>query len=190
MIEEKQLINDLRQGSYKAFNQLYGQYHSRLYSFVYKTMKSNKLSADIVQDTFVRIWEARQTINPELSFKAFIFQIAHNQIVNEYRKQINRPEMIDYIEYINDSKLADNSTLHQIDLDDFLVRLAEAKQHLSPRQKEIFELVREQGYSIKEVAERFSIGEQVVYNQLSLATKVLKQSLGEAVFLFSIFFGC
>lgn len=190
MIDEKLLINDLREGSYKAFNLLYGKYHPRLYSFVFKTVKSNTLSADIVQETFIRIWESRQTINPEQSFKSFIFQIAHNQIINEYRRQINRPEMVDYIEFVNDSKLADISTLQQIDLDDFLLRLAKAKQHLSPRQKEIFELVREQGHSIKEVAERLGIVEQVVYNQLSLAVKTLKQHLGDAMLLFYIFFGC
>ena len=98
--------------------------------------------------------------------------------------------MVDYIEFVNDSKLADISTLQQIDLDDFLLRLAKAKQHLSPRQKEIFELVREQGHSIKEVAERLGIVEQVVYNQLSLAVKTLKQHLGDAMLLFYIFFGC
>ena len=127
-------------------------------------------------------------INPELSFKSFIFTIAHNLVISEYRKQINRPELIDYIEFTNNSNLIDDSTQHKIDLDEFISRLEKAKQQLPPRQKEIFELIKEHGMTSTQVAEQLGISEQVVRNQLSVSLKTLKKALNDSLILFLLFF--
>ena len=106
-------------------------------------------------------------INPELSFKSFIFTIAHNLVISEYRKQINRPELIDYIEFTNNSNLIDDSTQHKIDL---------------------FELIKEHGMTSTQVAEQLGISEQVVRNQLSVSLKTLKKALNDSLILFLLFF--
>ena len=186
---EKQLVNDLKQSSYQAFTQLYTIYSPLLFGFVFKTLKSRSRTSDIVQETFMRIWENRTIIDPDQSFKSFIFSIAHNLLISEYRRQINRPELIDYIEFTNDASLIDNSTQYQLDLDDFISRLKKAKQQLPPRQKEIFELIKEQGMTSTQVAEQLGIGEQVVRNQLSISLSILKNYLKSYMVLFLLFFG-
>lgn len=188
ILHEKQLVEELKRGSYKAFTQLHEIYSARLYGFVFNTLKSRTQTSDIVQETFIRIWENRATINAEQSFKSFIFTIAHNLLISEYRKQINKPELMEYIEFSNSSDYPDYSTLHQIDLDEFMLRLEKAKLQLSPRQKEIFELIKEYGMTSVQVSERLGISEQVVRNQLSLSLKTLKKALTDYLVLFLFFF--
>ena len=65
--------------------------------------------------------------------------------------------------------------------------LEKAKTHLSPRQKEIFELNKEYGMSISEISSRLSVTEQVVRNQLSAALKVLRTELRQYYPLLLIF---
>ena len=186
--EERKLVEELKHNSYKAFTRLYNSYLPHLYGFIFEALKSHAQTADITQETFIRIWENRTMIHPELSFKSFIFTIAHNLVISEYRKQINRPELIDYIEFTNNSNLIDDSTQHKIDLDEFISRLEKAKQQLPPRQKEIFELIKEHGMTSTQVAEQLGISEQVVRNQLSVSLKTLKKALNDSLILFLLFF--
>jgi RNA polymerase sigma-70 factor (ECF subfamily) len=77
----------------------------------------------------------------------------------------------------------------KIDFDLFVARLEIAKSKLTPRQREIFELSKEQNLSVSEVAERLSIGEQPIYNQLSVALQLLRKEIGSVFLLmFALFF--
>lgn len=186
--DDRYLVEKLKRGSYDAFTKLYEKYSSHLFGFVLTALKSRSQAADIVQEVFIRIWENRLMINPELSFKSFIFTIANNLIVSEYRKQINRPELMEYLDFTNSIELADDPVSAKIEFDEFMERLKRAKLQLPPRQLQIFEMIKECGMTSTEVAERLGISEQVVRNQLSLSLKTLKTALADSLPLFLLFF--
>ena len=79
-IDEIQCIKELRNGSYQAFTQIYEAYADRLYSFVLKQLKNRSLTQDIVQDTFLRLWDNRNQLNSFGNLQAFIFTIAKHQV--------------------------------------------------------------------------------------------------------------
>ena len=70
-IDEIQCIKELRNGSYQAFTQIYEAYADRLYSFVLKQLKNRSLTQDIVQDTFLRLWDNRNHLNMQTIALAF-----------------------------------------------------------------------------------------------------------------------
>ena len=88
-IDEIQCIKELRNGSYQAFTQIYEAYADRLYSFVLKQLKNRSLTQDIVQDTFLRLWDNRNQLNSFGNLQAFIFTIAKHQVIDYFRKQVN-----------------------------------------------------------------------------------------------------
>ena len=65
--------------------------------------------------------------------------------------------------------------------------MAIAKQKLTPAQRNIFELSREEGMSNTEIAAASNLSEQTVKNHLSAALKVLRVELGKYNFLFALF---
>ena len=87
-IDEIQCIKELRNGSYQAFTQIYEAYADRLYSFVLKQLKNRSLTQDIVQDTFLRLWDNRSQLNSFGNLQAFIFTIAKHQVIDYFRKQV------------------------------------------------------------------------------------------------------
>lgn len=176
-MQEKMLIEDIRNGSEKAFKILYSQWVSRLYRFVYQYLKSESAADDVVQETFMRIWTNRESLSSEYSFKSYLFTIAYHSLLKELKRQINNPSMEEYLEYQNTMATKDDEISDEIDYDTFQKALEKAKSHLSPRQKEIFELNKEYGISIPEIAEKLSITDQVVRNQLSAALKTLRNEL-------------
>ena len=98
-IDEIQCIKELRNGSYQAFTQIYEAYADRLYSFVLKQLKNRSLTQDIVQDTFLRLWDNRSQLNSFGNLQAFIFTIAKHQVIDYFRKQVNELQFEDFMEY-------------------------------------------------------------------------------------------
>lgn len=186
MDKEKEHIIALQKGSYEAFTILYKLYLPRLYAFIFDLVRSRSMAEEIVQETFIRLWETHDKLDMELSFKSYLFTIARNRLLNELRKRINNSDFCEYLDYSDKISLSENTTEQSLDFDDFCRELARAKTKLTPRQAEIFDLQKEQGLSVKETAEKIGISEQGVRNQLSAALKILRNEMKDfsALFIF------
>ena len=156
MIVEKHLHIDLikkvKQGSYEDFTRLYFMYADLLYGFVLNLTKSPDDAEDILQETFLRIWQTKENLSLETAFEVYIQSDAYQNYT-------------------------ENNTENEVYFDEFLDKLNEAKKKLSSRQLVIFELSREKGCSIKDIAEKMGVSEKTVKNQLTLALKTLKSEL-------------
>ncbi|MDP4238650.1 MAG: RNA polymerase sigma-70 factor [Bacteroidota bacterium] len=175
MIEnEKEHISELQNGSKDAFEQLYHGYAPRLYGFVRNLTKSNDLAEEIVQETFIKIWDNREYIRTDYSFKSYLFMIARNHVINVFRKQslISTLEECDTIQ--NSIDFSENDTDKLAELNELKMYIEKAKLHLSPRQREIFELSKEKGLTNQEIADKLKISNQSVKNQLSTSLHVLQ----------------
>ncbi len=64
------VIARLAAGDAAAFRQVFDLYHPKLYASSLKFTKSRVLSEEIVQEVFIKVWENRAGLNPELSFGA------------------------------------------------------------------------------------------------------------------------
>lgn len=180
-------INKLREGSHEAFDTLYNVYADSLYGFALLHTKSVVQAEDIVQETFLKLWSMRASLSVEGSFKSMLFTIAKNHVIDIFRQQINRPNFEDYISFCEDENLLDNTSVEKIYYDDFLEKLAIAKQKLTPAQRNIFELSREEGMSNAEIAAASNLSEQTVKNHLSAALKILRTELRKYNFIFALF---
>ena len=149
--------------------------------------KSSVQAEDIVQDTFLKLWNMRASLSVEGSFKSMLFTIAKNHVIDVFRQQINRPDFEDYIRFCEDEHLLDNTSVEKIYYDDFIDKLAIAKQKLTPAQRNIFEMSREEGMSNAEIAALSDISEQTVKNHLSAALKILREELRKYNYLFALF---
>ncbi len=186
MLDERRLLKELTEGSELSFNTLYNLWGSRLYHFAFSYLKSDSAAKDVVQEAFVKIWTNRTGIDPNASFKAYLFTISYHLLLKELRRQLNHPQMENYLEIKKGLASAEDiETKYDFDL--FLKELERAKQKLTPRQKEIFILSKEYNLTITEIASQLSITEQAVRNQLSAALKVLRSELSNYSYLFILF---
>ena len=184
---DEELVNLIKNDSEQAYKELYLRWASRLYRFVYQYVKSESITDDIVQETFLKIWQNRDTLETNTSFKSYIFTIAYHSLLKELKRQVNNPLMEDYVEYQDRMMTSGDEIPKELDYDEFIKALAKAKHILSPRQREIFELSKEYGMSVAEISDKLSITEQVVRNQLSAALKVLRVELASFHLLFLYF---
>ena len=175
-INEKRLLTELKNGSFHAFERLYNMYSGKLYNFIMRISSGNQYMAEeVVQSTFIRIWEVRERVEPESSFISFLCTIAKNLLMNMYQRQT-----VEYVynEYLKNTGVdRDSQTEESIDLrflNEYIDSLAE---ELPAQRKKIFILSKRQNYTNKEIAEMMGISESTVATQLSLAVKFMREQL-------------
>lgn len=131
------------------------------------------MAEEVVQQTFIRVWEVREKIDPAENFISYLCTIARNMSMNMYQHQT--VEYI-YTEYLlKSSSDRDHQTEENTDLrflNDYIDSLAE---ELPPSRKKIFLLSKRRGYTNKEIAAMLGISESTVATQLSLAVKFMRE---------------
>ncbi|GAA3612834.1 RNA polymerase sigma-70 factor [Flavivirga amylovorans] len=168
---DRVLVERLKDGEIKAFEELFNKYNKNLYGFALGYLKSPVETEGVVQDVFSKVWEKRSSLKPECSFKSYIFTIAFNFIKkifikrNKIRTYLNSKEqLIDF----------DQSTLGQIDYNFMMERIMELISKMPPRRRETFIKSRFDGLSVKEVAKEMNISPKTVENQITSALKFIK----------------
>ena len=172
---EKETVKRLIQGDRDAFSKLYIAYKAPVIRFSMRMLKSEQLTEDVFHDVFIAIWQTRKFINPEMPFSAYLFTVVKNRVLNILREEENRNT-------IKDSMLAKlneetNATRETILFNDLMLLLEKAKQTLTPKQLEVFELSREKNLSHTEIAGLLHISKNTVREHITAALKQIRQYL-------------
>ena len=171
---EKAIVRRIKDGDSRSFRLLYDKYVSDLYAFIYRYIKSADITDEIVQDTFIRFWMHRDRLDENRSVKSYLFTISYRQMLKELKRQMKNPLMRDYLEFSESLSIEHRQAY---DYDIYVKTIEVAKDALSPRQREIWQMSREDGLSSVEIADLLSIKEQVVRNQLFAAQKKIRDYL-------------
>lgn len=84
--EDRSLIEAFQEGDEFAFVSLYNRYKGPVYAFCVKMLLNKELAQDVLQETFLRVYENRERLMNSSSFKAWLFTIARNQCLNQMRR--------------------------------------------------------------------------------------------------------
>ena len=172
---DDQLISDLRSGNILVFNQIFENYSARLFLFAKGYLKSVEDSEELVQEVFTTIWEKRDQLKNGFSFKSYIFTIAFNIIKKHFRQKAR------FKKFANEELLNDvtSETSQQIDYNSlkfYILSLAEA---LPEKRRNVFIKSRFEGFSNKEIADKFGLTKKTVENHLNLALKEIRDKMEE-----------
>ena len=85
-MNEFTLIESFQAGDEFAFVGIYNRYKGPVYSFCYKMLHNSDAAEDVMQETFLRIYENRDRLLKTSAFKSWLFTIARNQCLNSIRK--------------------------------------------------------------------------------------------------------
>lgn len=174
---DKKVLIELRKGDYLSFKKIYHTYARRLYSFIFKVVKDVDLADDVLQLTFVRIWNNREQIDEEKLFDAYIFQIASNLCIDTLR-QIAQQERKKQHLYQQMNELA-LSVEEQFLIKEKAVLIDQLLDSLPPQRRLIFTRCKLEGYSYQEVADELGISTSTVSNQLVMGVKTLREEFNK-----------
>ncbi len=171
-----ELIARVRDSNVEAFRILFARYQPIVFRQALLRTREVDLSHDVVQETFLRIWERRTSLKPHLSFLAYAFRISENLVRDIMRQRRTRRRLEDSVPPPTLSVGDDPAEAFQ------LVALQEKlnaviNQNLPERCRLIFTLSRFEGKSNQEIADLLGISVKTVENQITHALKVLRKKL-------------
>lgn len=150
MTDERILLERAKQYDEEALGELYDRYASRVYAYVFRRVGRAQVAEDLTGDTFVRMIQAIQSERFwHTSFQAWLYRIAHNLVVDHYRRQ---PAMV---ESELDERLvaATDDLLMAADLRLSYQELGMAMRLLTPDQQQVLALRFGEGMTCREVAD-------------------------------------
>ncbi len=172
---DKQLIKLMVKGDENAFKKVYDAYYDKLYYYCLQFVKSEDLAQELLQDVFVKLWEQRDKINPDLSFNAYFYKMTRNHTYDFLKKaardQRLKEEMMLSVIWRH-SQEEDNLTYAEYDA------IVKQSIHKLPTQRKlIFQLSRHDGMSYEEIAKSLGISKNTVKVQIFRALKTIKKHL-------------
>lgn len=168
----------LKHDSQWAFDNLYRMYAHRLFAFALEYCHHKETAEEIVEDTFIWIWNHRHDIKQEKTLFNLVFIKARHLLINAYRATLNSPHFEDYVNYSN--SLGTEEQESQLEYDEFMHVIRQGLDRLPLTQRRVIELSRFEQKSIIEIASMLNLKEQTVRNQLSLGLKQLMVLIGQS----------
>ena len=174
------LLTAIQNGDEFSFKLAYDQHREKVYFYFLKKTSSPEDAKDLLQITFLKLWQYRSSLSPEYSLDQQLFHIARTAFIDHLRKQ-NRQQRFQEAA----DKAFTGSSLQEVAFPDFDIqnRIQKALAAMPEMRKKVFELNRLQGYSYREIAELLSISEKSVDNHLTKAVRQLKKMLLSLLFL-------
>lgn len=167
-----------------ALKAAFDSYHYPLFKYAFDKTKSADLAKDIVQLTFIKLWQYRNALREDIELSHQIFRIARTIMIDELR----RVQTMRKIEGAVSSQVFIEDVNESVSYNDAMHRLEELIRQMPPMRQRIFRLSRLNQYSYKEISEMLSISTKTVENHINLALKFIKPFFSTIVLVTVSFF--
>lgn len=181
---EQALVDAIRQGSSGAFERFFKSHYQALCGFAATYVKDADAAEDIVQNTFLTIWQKREGLELRQSLKSYLYTSVRNACLNKLKSEKIRDQYrADNIGSEENGESSDH--LEEMELSE---RISKAIVEMPPERQKIFLMSREEGLKYKEIAEKLNKSIKTVENQMGKALKYMREELADflvvMIFLF------
>jgi|SRR5690554_441541 len=169
---DEQLLRLMRRGDERAFDEVYQRYGAKLAYFFTRKLKHDKEKGeDFMHDLFAKLIDRPELFDPNRSFKTWIYSVANNMCINEYKKMAVRSNTNNSLSSEMQVAAKNQPIEEQLYEKDFSSDLEKAMAKLEDKHREVFVMRHIDGLSVKEVAEIMEIKPGTVKSRLFYATK-------------------
>jgi len=166
------LVQQMQLGSEQAFTRLYDYFSTPLYRNIFRMVKDEDITEELLQDLFLKLWTKRSDLDHRKPLKPYLYKIAASLVYNYFRKVAQDKRLVgqlilstvDHISSVEDEIVGREA----LDL------LKEAINHLPPQRRLVFTLCKLEGCSYKEVGDRLGISGATINEHIVKANKAIK----------------
>ena len=182
-IDDAELIREYLNGDERSLEFLIERHNRRIFNFIYSKVFDREVTEDIFQDTFIKVIRTMKLgkYNEEGKFLPWVMRIAHNLVVDHYRKSNRMPRYEGSAEFhvfsvLQDDKLNAEKRLikDQIDMD-----LGIMIDRLPPEQQDVVRMRMYQDMSFKEIAEKTGVSINTALGRMRYALINLRKFIEE-----------
>lgn len=179
-LTDEHLMLRYRDGDASAFEVLYTRYKRPLFRYLQHQCGNAAIAEELFQDIWMNLIKARQRYEVTASFKTFVYHLAHNRLIDHYRKQRHGiPASYDDNEEMQNSwEFANPITPEQTASgQQQLARLLSALETLPEAQREAFLLKESTGLGLEDIARMTGVNTETAKSRLRYAVNKLRKAL-------------
>ena len=161
IISDSELVSSYIDGNEKSLETLIKRHKQRIYSFIYSKVLDRDLTEDIFQDTFIKVIRTLKlgNYNEQGKFVSWVMRIAHNLVIDHFRKNKRIPKFENSYDFDIFSVLSDSSLNAEKSLikDQILNDVKKLIEYLPNDQKEVLKYRFYNDMSFKEISEKTGV---------------------------------
>jgi RNA polymerase sigma-70 factor (ECF subfamily) len=178
-IPDALLVKSYVAGDESALATLINRHQSKIYGFIYSKISDRDLSDDIFQDTFIKVIKTLKSnsYNEEGKFLPWVMRIAHNLIIDHFRRNKKMPLYRETEEFSIFSIMTDNSMTieNQLITEQVEKDLKKLIEELPADQKEVLVMRIYQDLSFKEISELTGVSINTALGRMRYALMNLRK---------------
>lgn len=166
-------------GDLDAFQGLYERHRGGLYRYFLRQCNQS-VAEELFQDVWARVVQGRKRYRPKAAFKTWLYTLAHNRLVDHWRREGTRPVEVrddDYTEMA--APHANPGPQRLVDLRDCLEQLLQLVSRLPDVQRQTFLLRHEAGMTLAEISAAMGTGAETAKSRLRYAMERLRSAIAK-----------
>lgn len=177
MFSDSELITGLHDGNEIVFETVFKDYYGRLCNYA-NTYINNMIEAEeMVQGTFLILWEKHEMIDIHTSLKSYLYRSVHNNCINHVKHlQVRRNHHDEYLHYADIEYEQVSNDLIGKELEQKINSVVDS---LPPQCQAVFKLSRFENLTYNEIAEKMGLSVKTIENHMIKALKTLRVELKE-----------
>jgi len=161
----------------ESYKKLFYHFYPPLVSFCTTILSSKEDAQDVVSESLLKIWSMGKELNYVENLTLYIYKIAKNKCYDMLRKKKREPTAGEYTENASEY-VPDETNPDQLYIENELeTHIANAVHALPSQSQLVYRLIKEQGFSYKQVTEILGISLNTAETHMRLALKKIRMSL-------------
>jgi len=177
---DEELMQRYRDGDAAAFNTLYARHKGPLYRYFLRQCESENLAEELFQDVWMKLIKARDRYEPRARFNTWLYTLAHNRLVDHYRRTGNMATLRNPGDPNDPETLpaaASDAPDQRTHTRQLVERLLELLKTLPGPQREAFLLREEGGLGVEAIADVTGVSKETAKSRLRYAVRRLRDGL-------------
>lgn len=190
LISDQELIHEYLSGNHSSIEKLIRRHQNRVYAYIIMVVKEKSLADDIFQDTFIKVINTLRsgTYKEEGKFIQWVMRIAHNLIIDHFRKSRRIP-VVDVrdneFDIFNTIRYTDDSVESRMIVEQIHEDIKKMIEFLPAEQKEVLKMRHYDELSFKEIAEQTDVSINTALGRMRYALINLRKMAAEKEIILS-----
>jgi RNA polymerase sigma-70 factor (family 1) len=172
---QSQFVSALRDGDEVVYELVFKDYYNSLCNYAHSIVEDLDEAEEMVQNTFLTLWENRLEINIHTSVKSYLYQAVHNNCLNRLKHEKVRQAYGKYKQQTADDLY--DSVSQQLISKELQLQIKDAIEALPDQCRRVFELSRFEYLTYAEIAEQLGISIKTVEKHMIKALKHMREHL-------------
>lgn len=174
-LPEQQQIEALVAGDITAFEMIFRTYYQPLCNYAYTFLQDKENAEEIVQSTFLSVWEKRETLSIRAGVKPYLYAMVRNACLNVIKHEKIKQKHA--VEELAVGVHSYDSVSHTLAGSELELKIQQAMEQLPEQCRLVFKLSRFEELKYAEIADQLNISVKTVENHMGKALKIMREQL-------------